>query len=182
MPEKLKCLELSFLSVSHLLLIDIDIIEVVCHHVDQVGEVVLVHALSQVLHHQPVREGQPARNLVTIICARFNFDNSPSEHLFSSLPLLTAASLKRFVALHCVGYNFTRFANLKSNLSMMVFMLYAPHFLTDGTHTGTILNGIVSKKCKKKERKPEHNGDTGDDGQEHEPEPENNINLAIFLL
>ena len=34
----------------------------------------------------------------------------------------------------------------------------------------------------KKKRKPEHNGDTGDDGQEHEPEPENNINLAIFLL
>ena len=43
----------------HLLLVDIDIVEVVCHHVDQVGEVVLVHALAQVLHHQPVREGQP---------------------------------------------------------------------------------------------------------------------------
>ena len=34
---------------------------------------------------------------------------------------------------------------------MMVFMLYAPHFLTDGTHTGTILNGIVSKNVKKRE-------------------------------
>ena len=103
---------------------------------------------------------------------------SISSVLFLSSPRLPW----RFVALHCVGNNFTRFANLKSNLSMMVFMLYAPHFLTDGTHTGTILNGIVSKKCKKKKRKPEHNGDTGDDGQEHEPEPENNINLAIFLL
>ena len=73
---------------------------------------------------------------------------SISSVLFLSSPRLPW----RFVALHCVGNNFTRFANLKSNLSMMVFMLYAPHFLTDGTHTGTILNGIVSKNVKKKEK------------------------------
>ena len=67
--------------------------------------------------------------------------SSSPQHGFPATPFSSA---------HCIASDgkFTLLANLKSNLSMMVFMLYAPHFLTDGTHTGTILNVIVSKKVK----------------------------------